>query len=137
MEEGTMTRAPDAWAVEAARMPLAFAQVREDPRLDLGLAGELPPGSTVVMIASGGETAACLGRLPLHLHLVDMNPAQIALSRLKWQLAGEGNATAAMDLLGHAPLPPEKRWHVLGGRLEKLELSREIFGSEELVATMG
>lgn len=132
-----MTGPPDAWAVAAARMPLAFAQVREDPRLDMELASKLPPGATVAMIASGGETAACLGRLPLRLHLVDMNPAQIALARLKWQLAGEGNASAAAGLLGHAPLPPAERWRLLGERLAGMGLAADIFGPEEVVAAVG
>lgn len=132
-----MTAPPDEWAVAAARMPLAFAQVREDPRLDVELAGTLPPGATVVMIASGGETAACLGRMPLHLHLVDMNPAQIALARLKWQLAAEGDPSAAAALLGHAPLRPEERWRLLGERLDGLGLAADVFGPEEVVAAVG
>lgn len=132
-----MTPPPDVWALAAAKMPLAFAQVREDPRLDVELAAALPPGATVVMIASGGETAACLGRLPLQLHLVDMNPAQIALARLKWQLAGEGNLSAAAALLGHAPLAPEERWRLLGERLDGLGLATDVFGPEEVVAAVG
>lgn len=132
-----MTPPPDAWAVEAAKMPLAFAQVREDPRLDVELAAALPPGAKVVMIASGGETAACLGRLPLRLHLVDMNPAQIALARLKWVMAGETDRSAAASLLGYAPLPPDERWRLLGKRLEKLGFPTDVFGPEEIVAAVG
>jgi len=35
---------PEAWTEEVARLPLAFAQVREDPRLDLELVESLPSG---------------------------------------------------------------------------------------------
>lgn len=76
MEE-THSATPDAWALEAAKLPLAFAQVREDPRLDVELAETLPAGAVVVMIASGGETLVQLARLPVkRIHAVDMNPAQ-------------------------------------------------------------
>ena len=61
MEE-THSATPDAWALEAAKLPLAFAQVREDPRLDVELAETLPAGAVVVMIASGGETLVQLAR---------------------------------------------------------------------------
>src|SRR5688572_5670546 len=81
--------APAPWAQEAARWPLAFAQVREDPRLDLVVLRRLRAPADVIMIASGGDTAVCLGREPLRsLTLVDANPAQLALSRLKMHLAG-------------------------------------------------
>jgi len=128
---------PDAWAVEASSLPLAFAQVREDPRLDMELARKLPPGATVVMIASGGDTAVCLGRLPLRLHLVDMNPAQLALARLKWDLAGSVPADRAAELLGHLPMAPEQRRRALGEILERLALREDVFGPASMVATAG
>lgn len=53
----TPSDTPDAWAVAASRLPLAFAQVREDPRLDLEIISLLPDHPVIVMIASGGETA--------------------------------------------------------------------------------
>lgn len=132
-----MSSAPDAWAIHAAELPLAFAQVREDPRLDLELARALPPGSTVVMIASGGETAACLGRLPLRFHLVDMNPAQLALSRMKWHLAGKADATGAMKFLGHLHAPPEERRQSLVELTALMELPLNIFGPVEDVCQSG
>lgn len=127
--------APDAWAVQASTLPLAFAQVREDPRLDLELAAALPAGATVVMIASGGETAACLGRLPLRLHGVDMNPAQLALSRLKWRLAGEATADNAAALLGHLPMPD--RQAQLAEAFERLAFADDVLGPPDLVAELG
>jgi S-adenosylmethionine-diacylglycerol 3-amino-3-carboxypropyl transferase len=137
MAEIPMMPAPDPWAVKAASLPLAFAQVREDPRLDLELANTLPPGATVVMIASGGDTAVCLGRLPLCLHLVDMNPAQLALSRVKWQLAGQGDRDMAAALLGHLPLQADERWEILNGMLGSLGLAGDALGPKEMVAVVG
>lgn len=121
--------APDDWAVAASSLPLAFAQVREDPRLDLELARRMPEGATVVMIASGGDTVVCLGRLPLRIHAVDMNPVQLGLSRLKWRLAGE---PAAESLLGHLPMAPAERM----AALERLGFS-DAFGPPEIVAEQG
>lgn len=127
---------PDAWAVEAAGLPLAFAQVREDPRLDLELASVLPADATVVMIASGGETAVRLGALPLkNLHLVDMNPAQLALTRMKWHLAGDGDSGEVAALLGHAPMADrdERLRRVFG----ELGLEDEVFGPIDFLAEHG
>ena len=132
-----MMASPDAWAVKAAALPLAFAQVREDPQLDMELAKSLPPGSTVVMIASGGDTAVCLGRLPLRLHLVDMNPAQLALSQVKWRLAGQGNLTLAAEMLGHLPMHVEERWTKLSIMLDSLGFAGEALGPKDVVATLG
>lgn len=132
-----MIGVPDAWAVEAASLPLTFAQVREDPRLDMELASTLPPGATVVMIASGGDTAVCLGRLPLRLHLVDINPAQLALSQVKWRLAGRRDAAAAKRLLGHRPLAEDERWRLLGEMLGKLGLANDFLGPRDVVARIG
>ncbi|RYD29089.1 MAG: DUF3419 family protein, partial [Verrucomicrobiaceae bacterium] len=126
------------WAEEAARLPLAFAQVREDPRLDLALARRLPPGAEAVMIASGGDTAACLARLPLsRLHLVDINPAQLALTRCKLDLAATASSEEAAAWLGHAPLPLEIRRERIARRLDSLGLPAEALGPLETLAALG
>lgn len=133
-----VTELPEPWALQAARMPLAFAQVREDPQLDLELARELPQGAEVVMIASGGETAACLGRLPLRrLHLVDMNPAQLALCRVKWHLASTSTADHATALLGHEPMEPALRHWAMESLLDELALPQEIFGPVDFISRVG
>ncbi len=132
-----MSSSPDAWAVAASSLPLAFAQVREDPRQDFFLAENLLAGATVVMIASGGDTAAFLGRLPLRLHCVDMNPAQLALSRVKWHLAGLGAVEEAAALLGHLTMPDEERGKRLGTILEKLDLSDDVLGPMDIVSRLG
>jgi S-adenosylmethionine-diacylglycerol 3-amino-3-carboxypropyl transferase len=126
------------WVHSAAALPLAFAQVREDPRLDLAVARGLPPGAVVVMIASGGDTAVRLGRLGLsHLHAVDINPAQLALSRCKWHLAGHASADQAAALLGHQNMPAGQRAAALAGLLAKLDLPTHALGPLDWVASVG
>lgn len=132
-----MSAGPDDWARRAAALPLAFAQVREDPRLDLELARQVPEGGTVVMIASGGETAACLGRLPLRLVAVDMNPAQLALARVKWELAGKRTAENAAALLGHLPMPAEERRRRMKALLDQLGMDEDVFGPPDWIAERG
>jgi S-adenosylmethionine-diacylglycerol 3-amino-3-carboxypropyl transferase len=127
------------WALEAARLPLAFAQVREDPRLDVEVATALPQNATVVMIASGGETLVELARLKniARVHAVDMNPAQIALSRLKCRLAGTSTPDESCRLLGHHPMQPEEREKELHAHLAALELPGDIFGHPSFIAEFG
>ena len=130
--------APDAWAIEAAKLPLAFSQVREDPCLDLELAHTLPRDAVIVMIASGGETVIPLARLPLgRIHAVDMNPSQIALARLKLHLAGKVSPDTICQILGHKPLPFSKRQHMLQSLFSLLSLPETIFGPLEFVSEHG
>jgi S-adenosylmethionine-diacylglycerol 3-amino-3-carboxypropyl transferase len=127
---------PDNWTADAAQLPLAFAQVREDPRLDLELVNA--PDSTVAMIASGGETAACMAFPGVRrLFLVDLNPAQLALTRLKLRLASGSPAVESMRLLGHLPLPAEDRERLLLTHLDALDMERGVFGSMSFVAVHG
>jgi len=129
----------DPWALEAARLPLAFAQVREDPRLDIEIATALPVDATVIMIASGGETLVELARLPNVglIHAVDMNPAQIALSRLKCRLASCSTTDDSCRLLGHDPMPPEDRENAMRVHLSALELPDDVFGPPAFIAENG
>jgi S-adenosylmethionine-diacylglycerol 3-amino-3-carboxypropyl transferase len=128
----------DPWALEAARLPLAFAQVREDPRLDVRLARHLPPDAEVVMIASGGETLVELARLLLRrIHAVDVNPAQLALARVKCYLADAGSPSEAAALLGHAPLERLVRRESVSGILDRMGLSPEVFGEADFWAETG
>jgi S-adenosylmethionine-diacylglycerol 3-amino-3-carboxypropyl transferase len=130
--------APDPWAIEASTLPLAFAQVREDPRLDCEIAETLPPDGVVVMIASGGETIVPLARRPLaRIHAVDMNPAQIAIARLKLHLARTTPPDAICRILGHEPMPPSERRKILEGLLATLLLPETILGPLDLVSELG
>ena len=139
MNEATnsSTTSADPWARDATALPLAFAQVREDPQLDLQLVRQLPASPTIVMIASGGETAITLGREPLGtLHLVDMNRSQLALTRLKWELAGR-SPDLPCAILGHTPMPPEERSAELSKLLCQLDLAPSVFGPREFVSLVG
>ncbi len=129
----------DPWAIEAAWLPLAFAQVREDPRLDTSIAAELPAGAALVMIASGGETLVELARMPhiTRIHAVDMNPAQIALSRLKHRLASNTAPGESCRLLGHELMPQDERAQAMRRHLTELDLPEDIFAPPDFVAEHG
>jgi S-adenosylmethionine-diacylglycerol 3-amino-3-carboxypropyl transferase len=137
-----MTEAPDAlpsWVAKAARLPLAFAQVREDARIDLEVVRRLGRGVRVLMVASGGCTAAALaasgnvGRL----HLVDPNPTQIALTRLKLRLVQHADPSRRLALLGHAPLPASERRRSVSEELAALELPPEAIGPPAVWSEIG
>jgi S-adenosylmethionine-diacylglycerol 3-amino-3-carboxypropyl transferase len=102
------------WVVETASLPVAFAQVREDPLIDLAILQQIhavnqgPPrrgGLSALMIASGGCTAAFLagsGRLS-QLHLVDFNPAQMELCKRKLELLQTSEPSRRLAAMGHKP----------------------------------
>jgi S-adenosylmethionine-diacylglycerol 3-amino-3-carboxypropyl transferase len=127
------------WVAEAAVLPLAFAQVREDPALDQWVVAQLGDGARVIMIASGGCTAAALaGSLPLaNLHLLDPNPAQLALARLKLHLLQTTSPAERLALLGHAPMPPAQRAVRLTEALRTLNLPSASLGSVEIWSKLG
>ena len=130
--------APDPWAIEASTLPLAFAQVREDPRLDCEIAETLPPDGVVVMIASGGETVIPLARQPLgRIHAVDLNPAQIAIARLKLHLARTTPPDTICRILGHEPMPRPERRGTLESLLATLLLPETTLGPLDLVSELG
>jgi S-adenosylmethionine-diacylglycerol 3-amino-3-carboxypropyl transferase len=128
----------DQWTLQAARLQLAFAQVREDPRIDLEVLSLVRQPADVVMIASGGETAVCMGRQQLKsLTLVDMNPAQLALTKLKWHLAKTQSPANSMRLLGHAEMDCTEREVELRAHLESLGLPHYALGPHRDVAALG
>ena len=130
---------PAPWACELARRPIAFAQVREDARLDQWVIQQLKEGAQVLMVASGGCTAAALAGLSnvSRLHLVDINPAQIALARLKLRLLATAEPAERFAILGHAPMSVAERRRRLSVELIAMGLSTEALGPIELVATVG
>lgn len=133
-----MSFGPD-WVDAASRLPLGFAQVREDAQLDLEAVQRIGRKARVLMVASGGCTAAALaaaGNVAL-LHIVDPNPAQIALTRLKLKLLSDHEPQVRRALLGHRPmLPAERRGH-LREKLETLGLGGEDLGPDDVVANEG
>jgi S-adenosylmethionine-diacylglycerol 3-amino-3-carboxypropyl transferase len=76
---------------------LVYAQIWEDPEVDLA-ALELGPTSRVVTIASGGCNAmSYLVADPARVQAVDLNPAHVALLKLKLAAARhlpQGGGTA-------------------------------------------
>jgi S-adenosylmethionine-diacylglycerol 3-amino-3-carboxypropyl transferase len=127
------------WVLEAAELPVAFAQVREDPLLDLWVVDQLPNNAHVIMIASGGCTAALLTAAlnVARLHLVDPNPAQLALSRLKLRLLQTTDPATRLALLGHAPMPAGQRQARLEAELHALGLPTDALGPATYVARIG
>ena len=129
----------DSWTHAAARLPLAFAQVREDPQVDAALLEGFNSKARVVMIASGGDTAALLVArgLVADLRLVDANPAQLALTRLKLHLLRQAQPDTRSALLGHHFLPTAKRAEGLAALREELSLPETMFGPADFVAEAG
>jgi len=98
-----------------AELPIAFAQVREDALLDMEIVENFAPSQArLMMVASGGCTAAALFASChlAELHLVDPNPHQLEISRLKLRLLTESLETR-LQLLGHAPMEKEVRREAL------------------------
>jgi S-adenosylmethionine-diacylglycerol 3-amino-3-carboxypropyl transferase len=134
-----MEKRPAPWVLETARLPIAFAQVREDALLDQWVVQHLQQGCKILMIASGGCTAAALAAMPqvARLHLVDANPAQLALSRLKLRLLTTTEAPERLSILGHTPMSADVRASRLASELKPLNLPVDALGPVELVARMG
>src|SRR5262245_31505577 len=90
---------------------LVYTQSWEDPEADLA-ALQLPPGSTIVTISSGGCNAlSYLAAQPAQVYAVDLNEAHLALLKLKlagirafssylefWQFFGEAASPANAQL---------------------------------------
>jgi S-adenosylmethionine-diacylglycerol 3-amino-3-carboxypropyl transferase len=130
---------PARWVQETARRPVAFAQVREDAMLDRWVIEQLDERAEVLMVASGGCTATALAVLPriIRLHLVDPNPAQIALSRLKLRLLATTGTAERLAILGHASLPEAERRLRLTRELKALDLPVSALGPIDFLAKVG
>src|SRR3954471_13030639 len=86
---------------------LVYTQIWEDPEADMA-ALQLPLGSTIVTISSGGCNAlSYLAAQPAQVYAVDLNEAHLALLKLKiaglraftdyndfWRFFGEGSAAS-------------------------------------------
>jgi S-adenosylmethionine-diacylglycerol 3-amino-3-carboxypropyl transferase len=134
-----MTTALSSWVAEAALLPVAFAQVREDPRVDRWVAERLGPGCRVCMVASGGCTAAVLAALPsvAAVHLVDANPAQLALARLKLRLLEAVEPAERLAVLGHSEMNTNERRDRLAAECGAAGVALEGLGPPGLVARGG
>lgn len=128
-----------SWLDRASVLPVAFAQVREDALLDVDVARSAGDGAHLAMVASGGCTAALLACTAGvgHLHFVDPNPAQLALTRLKLRLLGTADPNERLALLGHASMAPADRAARLAEELDALDLSPDILGPVSVVSRIG
>lgn len=98
---------------------LYFAQVREDPALEIEALQ--PAGKRVVVVGSGGCTAlSLLAAGADHVAAVDLNRVQTLLVELKAAALAELEPGEAMAFLGGAPMAGENRrlcYERLSGRL--------------------
>jgi S-adenosylmethionine-diacylglycerol 3-amino-3-carboxypropyl transferase len=135
--DGFGAQAP--WVIETARLPVAFAQVREDSLLDEWVVDCLPGKAEVIMVASGGCTAAALASLGKvgRIRLIDPNPAQIALARLKLRLLLTATTEERLAILGHASIPFEARRARLRKEFEILKLPETVLSPLDFVARVG
>ena len=93
---------------------LVYPQIWEDPEIDIeamALSDDMPPGTRVVAIASGGCNAlSYAAAAPVRVIALDLNPAHVALVRLKregarslpsydhfYRFFGEGNSPVNLD----------------------------------------
>jgi S-adenosylmethionine-diacylglycerol 3-amino-3-carboxypropyl transferase len=128
-----------AWLAAACAWPVAFAQVREDPLVDQAVADRLPADSTLMMIASGGCTAAWLARHPRlrEITVVDANPAQLALTRLKRKLLSDADPPTRLAVLGHAAMDPVERRRRLAECFAAADIAADSLGPPSAVAQLG
>lgn len=130
---------PARWAVDAAKFPVAFAQVREDPLLDRWVVDQLGDNVRVAMVASGGCTAAHIATASNVglVALVDPNPAQIGLCRLKLELLRHATPMGRAAVLGHKAMAPTARQARMSQLQDELQLANDLFGPPEIVAQLG
>lgn len=119
------------WVRTAQELPLAFAQVREDPQIDRFVVERAGAAVRVCMVASGGCTAAVLATMPnvAAIHLVDANPAQIALTRLKLRLLQTERAPVRRALISNGEMAFFDRADRLTDELAALGLSPDAMGA--------
>ena len=135
---GSKSTSSNEWVQSTASLPVAFAQVREDPWVDAELVRRLDRPPRVLMVASGGDTAAWLSTVRIRsLHLVDVNQAQLNLTRFKLDLLTTADRDERLRLLGHQPLSESVRAHEVSLRLERLGLPPDALGPLPWVGRFG
>lgn len=127
------------WVCEAQTLPVAFAQVREDPWIDARIVQRLEPAARVLLIASGGCTLAFLAATnpDMRFDVVDSNPAQIALARLKIELLLRFDTSMRLALLGHCPMPAQEREARLCAVLKAVGMPENAIGLSQIWSTEG
>jgi len=128
------------YATQVSKNPIAFSIVREDSEQDLAIIKHYFSEQKVsmAMVASGGCTAALLAaQAPLNdLTLVDPNPAQLALSKLKLQLLFLP-PKKRMEILGYIPMKADERATIVNGYLHALDINPALFGDIEAITQNG
>ncbi len=129
----------DDWLEKIVKFPVAFAQVREDSRIDAWVAEQIPNKAHGIMVASGGCTAAHLAFTDKFekLVLVDMNFAQLELARLKLFLLQKHTKKERMELLGYAYLDDSHRKEALLKLFDANKIRQSTFGDFDTVASIG
>lgn len=133
-----MDQLPD-WVHKSFDLPLRFAQVREDPGLDTWVVERLPNDSSLLIVGSGGCTLAVLASMPnvRSIHVVDPNPAQLALCRVKLALLRDQDPDDRLKFLGHRELSVEAREYQLHRICEETCDSVSSFGPTDHVLEVG
>lgn len=131
-----------AWVHAAAIMPIGFAQVREDPRIDQWVVQQCSPGNQgleVIQVASGGCTAAVLAAMPqiARLQMVDPHPAQLSLARMKIWMLTHCTAAERLQMLGHVPMDATLRANKLQVVYQALGLAPDSLGPWAEVVRLG
>ncbi len=135
----TLPAQKESWLQAAMRLPLGFSQVREDALLDLKVAELAGSDADICIVASGGCTAAYLAArgAARSLCLVDPNPAQLNLSKLKLHLLQTSSPEARLSLLGHKQMNGEQRLSNLLVEAAKANVEIESIAPASLVAALG
>lgn len=130
---------PLDWVQHSLHLPIRFAQVREDPSLDVWVVERLPKKATLLIVGSGGCTLAVLAtRSNIRaVHVVDPNTAQLALCRFKIALLQTKNLSARLEILGHSILNPEARLRRIEEICDRTGDFSGIFGPAESIAEFG
>jgi S-adenosylmethionine-diacylglycerol 3-amino-3-carboxypropyl transferase len=124
------------WVQEARKMPVYFSQVREDAFIDLQVSRLIGKNIKVMMVASGGCTAAALAASGFvsSLHMVDQSASQLALTKLKLKLLVEANTQERLSVLGYT----RERFELsLSTLMAGMNLKEEIFGDLQTVNALG
>lgn len=140
MENTARAPRPSNWCDLITPYPIAFSQVREDPANDLAVIENLNRDHLKgIMIASGGCTAAVLLASQKFdaLTLVDMNPAQIALAKLKVHLLTHAEPEQRLRILGHLPHETNDRKTYLAEFCQEQDLSPDVWGPLDKVSQYG
>lgn len=114
--------------------------------IDIGIVERAGGSARVLMVASGGCTAAALAACDAvaEIHIVDPNPAQVALARLKLSLVATVDPLDRQSLMGHsdrAAIASNEtaivRRDALRRHWETLGLPEDVIGPPEEIARIG